>query len=150
MKCIKALGRCERKVRQMNKNACVKLIVIAVMIPVIMIGCFEAVKIGDYLNESSMFYLMISAPSIGYILIGAGLGVLMSAITDYTITGKSYLILMIVLLLLSLMPLFYYITLIPRLMWESSYVFQIAFGMNLVMGIVSYVKKRKLNNQGCR
>lgn len=127
----------------MNNISYKKILIIASTILLIMVGCFEAVKISDYLNESDMFYLIILSPSIGYILIGTGLGVLMCSITDYKISGRNYIALMIVLLLLSLMPVLYYFTLIPRLMWESSYVFQIAFGMNLVLGIVSKHKKLK-------
>lgn len=131
------------KKKKMNNISYKKILIIASTILLIMVGCFEAVKISDYLNESDMFYLIILSPSIGYILIGTGLGVLMCSITDYKISGRNYIALMIVLLLLSLMPVFYYFTLIPRLMWESSYVFQIAFGMNLVLGIVSKHKKLK-------
>ena len=131
------------KKKKMNNISYKKILIIASTILLIMAGCFEAVKISDYLNESDMFYLIILSPSIGYILIGIGLGVLMCSITDYKISGRNYIALMIVLLLLSLMPVFYYFTLIPRLMWESSYVFQIAFGMNLVLGIVSKHKKLK-------
>lgn len=130
------------KKKKMNNISYKKILIIASTILLIMAGCFEAVKISDYLNESDMFYLIILSPSIGYILIGTGLGVLMCSITDYKISGRNYIALMIVLLLLSLMPVFYYFTLIPRLMWESSYVFQIAFGMNLVLGIVSKHKKK--------
>lgn len=131
------------KKKKMNNISYKRILIIASTILLIMAGCFEAVKISDYLNESDMFYLIILSPSIGYILIGIGLGVLMCSITDYKISGRNYIALMIVLLLLSLMPVFYYFTLIPRLMWESSYVFQIAFGMNLVLGIVSKYKKLK-------
>ena len=125
----------------MNNLSYKRILIIASTILLIMIGCFEAVKIKDYLNESDMFYLIILSPSIGYVLIGIGLGVLMCSIIKYTISGTKYIVFMTILLLLSLMPVFYYFTLIPRLMWESSYVFQIAFGMNLVMGIVSKYKK---------
>lgn len=127
----------------MKKSIIGNTILFLAVILVIMMGCFEAVKIKDSLNESDMFYLAQIAPSLGYLLIGASLGVMMCTITEYRISGAAYIVLIVVLLLLSLMPLFYYITLIPRLMWESSYVFQIALGMNLTLGLINKIKSEK-------
>lgn len=67
----------------MKKSIIGNTILFLAVILVIMAGCFEAVKIKAALNESDMFYLTQIASSLGYLLIGASLGVMMCTITEY-------------------------------------------------------------------